>query len=67
MAKRVHIERNREESDLRLWNDYFSETSTYRDEDNNWVRNVFIKLFSIIVLVFIFMFFKKIYVLNVIF
>nr|ABD65037.1 hypothetical protein 26.t00094 [Brassica oleracea] len=29
--KRVHIERNREEGDLRLWNDYFSETPTYPD------------------------------------
>ena len=27
--KRIHIERNREEGDLRLWNDYFSETPTY--------------------------------------
>ena len=27
--KRVHIERNREEGDVRLWNDYFSETPTY--------------------------------------
>ncbi|XP_009128548.2 putative nuclease HARBI1 [Brassica rapa] len=27
--KRVHIERNREEGDRRLWNDYFSETPTY--------------------------------------
>ena len=27
--KRVHIERNREEGDKRLWNDYFSETPTY--------------------------------------
>ena len=29
--KRVHIERKREEGDLRLWNDYFSETPTYPD------------------------------------
>ena len=29
--KRVYIERNHEESDLRLWNDYFSETPTYLD------------------------------------
>uniref|UniRef100_A0A0D3BTZ2 DDE Tnp4 domain-containing protein n=1 Tax=Brassica oleracea var. oleracea TaxID=109376 RepID=A0A0D3BTZ2_BRAOL len=29
--KRVYIERNREEGDLRLWNDYFSETPTYPD------------------------------------
>ena len=28
--KRVHIERKREEGDLRLWNDYFSETPTRR-------------------------------------
>ncbi|XP_013695575.2 putative nuclease HARBI1 isoform X1 [Brassica napus] len=27
--KRVHIERNREEGDLHLWNDYFSDTPTY--------------------------------------
>ena len=27
--KRVFIERNREESHLRLWNDYFSDTPTY--------------------------------------
>ncbi|XP_048622367.1 putative nuclease HARBI1 [Brassica napus] len=27
--KRVHIERNREEGDVRLWNDYFSDTPTY--------------------------------------
>uniref|UniRef100_A0A0D3AQM5 DDE Tnp4 domain-containing protein n=1 Tax=Brassica oleracea var. oleracea TaxID=109376 RepID=A0A0D3AQM5_BRAOL len=27
--KRVYIERNREEGDIRLWNDYFSETPTY--------------------------------------
>ena len=27
--KRVHIERNREEGNVRLWNDYFSETPTY--------------------------------------
>jgi len=27
--KRVHIKRNREEGDVRLWNDYFSETPTY--------------------------------------
>ncbi|XP_033133217.1 uncharacterized protein LOC108870213 [Brassica rapa] len=27
--KRVHIERNREEGDKRLWNDYFSENPTY--------------------------------------
>ena len=27
--KRVHIERNREEGDRRLWNDYFSETPTF--------------------------------------
>uniref|UniRef100_A0A0D3BNU4 Uncharacterized protein n=1 Tax=Brassica oleracea var. oleracea TaxID=109376 RepID=A0A0D3BNU4_BRAOL len=27
--KRVYIERNREEGDVRLWNDYFSETPTY--------------------------------------
>ena len=27
--KRVHIKRNREEGDLRLWNDYFSDTPTY--------------------------------------
>uniref|UniRef100_A0A0D3CHK0 DDE Tnp4 domain-containing protein n=1 Tax=Brassica oleracea var. oleracea TaxID=109376 RepID=A0A0D3CHK0_BRAOL len=27
--KRVYIERNHEEGDLRLWNDYFSETPTY--------------------------------------
>ena len=27
--KRVHIERNREECDVRLWNDYFSETPAY--------------------------------------
>src|SRR5690606_35649970 len=25
----IHIERNREEGDTRLWNDYFSETPTY--------------------------------------
>ena len=29
--KRVHIERNREEGDVRLWNDYFSDTPTYPD------------------------------------
>uniref|UniRef100_A0A0D3BTH8 DDE Tnp4 domain-containing protein n=1 Tax=Brassica oleracea var. oleracea TaxID=109376 RepID=A0A0D3BTH8_BRAOL len=28
---RVNIERNREEGDVRLWNDYFSETPTYLD------------------------------------
>jgi len=27
--KRVYIERNREEGDVRLWNDYFSEDPTY--------------------------------------
>jgi len=27
--KRVHIERNHEEGNVRLWNDYFSETPTY--------------------------------------
>ena len=27
--KRIYIERNREECDIRLWNDYFSETPTY--------------------------------------
>ena len=27
--KRVHIVRNREEGDQRLWNDYFSENPTY--------------------------------------
>ena len=27
--KRAYIERNREESHVRLWNDYFSETPTY--------------------------------------
>ena len=27
--KRVHIEQNREEGNIRLWNDYFSETPTY--------------------------------------
>jgi len=27
--KRVYIERNREEGDQRLWNDYFSDTPTY--------------------------------------
>ncbi|XP_048609298.1 uncharacterized protein LOC111205433 [Brassica napus] len=27
--KRVYIERNREEGNVRLWNDYFSETPTY--------------------------------------
>uniref|UniRef100_A0A0D3C2S7 DDE Tnp4 domain-containing protein n=1 Tax=Brassica oleracea var. oleracea TaxID=109376 RepID=A0A0D3C2S7_BRAOL len=27
--KRVHIERDREEGNVRLWNDYFSETPTY--------------------------------------
>ena len=27
--KRVHIERNREEGNVRLWEDYFSETPTY--------------------------------------
>ena len=27
--KRVHIERNREEGDVLLWNDYFCETPTY--------------------------------------
>uniref|UniRef100_A0A0D3BI12 DDE Tnp4 domain-containing protein n=1 Tax=Brassica oleracea var. oleracea TaxID=109376 RepID=A0A0D3BI12_BRAOL len=27
--KRVHIERNREEDDVHLWEDYFSETPTY--------------------------------------
>uniref|UniRef100_A0A0D3AXG9 DDE Tnp4 domain-containing protein n=1 Tax=Brassica oleracea var. oleracea TaxID=109376 RepID=A0A0D3AXG9_BRAOL len=27
--KRIHIERNREEDNVRLWNDYFSETPTY--------------------------------------
>ncbi|XP_056866738.1 uncharacterized protein LOC130512600 [Raphanus sativus] len=27
--KRIHIERNREEGDQRLWNDYFSETPIY--------------------------------------
>ena len=27
--KRVHIERNREEGEVRLWEDYFSETPTY--------------------------------------
>uniref|UniRef100_A0A0D3AAC5 DDE Tnp4 domain-containing protein n=1 Tax=Brassica oleracea var. oleracea TaxID=109376 RepID=A0A0D3AAC5_BRAOL len=29
--KRIHIERNREEGNVRLWNDYFSETPTYPD------------------------------------
>uniref|UniRef100_A0A0D3EED8 Myb-like domain-containing protein n=2 Tax=Brassica oleracea var. oleracea TaxID=109376 RepID=A0A0D3EED8_BRAOL len=29
--KRIYIERNREEGDVRLWNDYFSETPTYPD------------------------------------
>ena len=29
--KRVHIERNHEEADVRLWNDYFSETPTYHE------------------------------------
>ena len=29
--KRAYIERNREESHVRLWNDYFSETPTYPD------------------------------------
>ena len=29
--KRAYIERNREEDDLRLWNDYFSDTPTYPD------------------------------------
>uniref|UniRef100_A0A0D3BLD9 Uncharacterized protein n=1 Tax=Brassica oleracea var. oleracea TaxID=109376 RepID=A0A0D3BLD9_BRAOL len=27
--KRIHIERNREEGEVRLWNNYFSETPTY--------------------------------------
>ena len=27
--KIIYIERNREEEDVRLWNDYFSETPTY--------------------------------------
>ena len=27
--KKIYIERNREEGDIRLWNDYFSETPTY--------------------------------------
>ena len=29
--KRVHIEQNREEGNIRLWNDYFSETPTYHE------------------------------------
>jgi len=29
--KRAYIERNHEEGDIRLWNDYFSETPTYPD------------------------------------
>ncbi|XP_018450842.2 uncharacterized protein LOC108822299 [Raphanus sativus] len=29
--KRAYIERNREEGNVRLWNDYFSETPTYSD------------------------------------
>ena len=29
IKKRIYIKRNREDGDLRLWNDYFSETPTY--------------------------------------
>ena len=29
--KRIHIERNHEEGNIRLWKDYFSETLTYPD------------------------------------